>query len=336
MPEKKRPIDKIRESAGSWKIEEPGDQTKITGFIKIGEKRLLIATERGLYEFKLADQIDPERTNISIPNVQQRVLHYGSQTRFVARTVQTASALFGKGHFSKINTDKVIELALAAAQELASMQDAADRLRAEQLTATVSGSVPVRNRMATLPVIANLDARVKNFVQSLDHAYKALFETTELFYGTGYRKRWFEAFVKLLSATLPPDDPYLAFAQATLPTLRQWRYLRDGIEHPNQTDYAAIKNYEIELLGNVRVPTIELVHHETPLPRTSLLDFMDKTIDEFSLIYENYLAYLADRYIEPFSKFPLGVIEFDPKEIGETFVRFSLAIDLGEGFRRFG
>ena len=71
--DKGRPIDKLRDGAVSIEIRTPGDDSAISEMISTGD-RLLVVKGKGIYEIKLADQVDPERTNISAPNTIQKVL----------------------------------------------------------------------------------------------------------------------------------------------------------------------------------------------------------------------------------------------------------------------
>ena len=78
--DKKRPIDKLRNGAGSFDLSTPDDDSEIKEMIKIGG-RLLVVKGKGIYEIKLADEVDPERTNISTPNIIQRVFPFGSPSQ---------------------------------------------------------------------------------------------------------------------------------------------------------------------------------------------------------------------------------------------------------------
>jgi hypothetical protein len=69
----KRPIDRMREAAGKMDVGTPDDPTAITGLFPIGDT-LYVIKEKGIYEIQFADAIDPKRTNIHVPNTQQRVL----------------------------------------------------------------------------------------------------------------------------------------------------------------------------------------------------------------------------------------------------------------------
>jgi hypothetical protein len=73
-------------------IGTPDDTTAVKLMIEIGGS-LFVVKERGIYQVKLADEIDPGRSNANIPNVQQRVIPYGTSNDIVARTLLTAGQL---------------------------------------------------------------------------------------------------------------------------------------------------------------------------------------------------------------------------------------------------
>ena len=64
--DKGRPIDKLRSGAGSLEISIPDDDSAISEMISTDD-RLLVVKGKGIYEIKLADQVDPERTNLAYP-----------------------------------------------------------------------------------------------------------------------------------------------------------------------------------------------------------------------------------------------------------------------------
>jgi hypothetical protein len=92
---KKRPIERLRDGAVSLEVKTPDDDSAITGMITFGD-RLLVVKEKGIYEIKLADQIDPERKNIQVPNTVQRVLPYGSNEPWVGAVLLTGHELLKK------------------------------------------------------------------------------------------------------------------------------------------------------------------------------------------------------------------------------------------------
>ena len=231
----KRPIDRLRKSAGSMQISATDDVSEINSFLKIRDALYVLKT-KGIYEIKLADQIDPARTDPSIPNTHQRVLSYGCESLFVSRTILTARRLFEQQYFPKeIDAERVVTLAFSTAKEFAAMQDIATAVSNAQSAAMhQTGITQHKERAMGLPALGDLHARAKNFIQVSDHAYKALFETTQVFFGDGYKKRWFETFAEFVVTKFGADDPFAKFIGAALPFLRFLRFMRDCVEHPGR------------------------------------------------------------------------------------------------------
>ena len=66
-----RPIDKVRNSGLSMTL--PEDVGDIHGMIEINGNLHIIGS-LAIYRVQLADNIDPQRTNIKIPNTYQKAL----------------------------------------------------------------------------------------------------------------------------------------------------------------------------------------------------------------------------------------------------------------------
>ncbi len=118
-----RPIDRKRESGGAASIGTK-EEGAILDTTKIG-KRLITIKERAIYEFMLADQIDPDRTNIDLPKfIHKRIIDKGTDSEMVARVYLTAKGLF-KSEFFKEGTDleKANTLSLDILQELSILED---------------------------------------------------------------------------------------------------------------------------------------------------------------------------------------------------------------------
>jgi hypothetical protein len=83
----KRPIDRVRESALSMQIGGPADGA-ISVMIDMG-MALYVVKEHAIYAVQLADQVDPGRTNVAVPNTQQRLLSIGTHDPAFARIFLT-------------------------------------------------------------------------------------------------------------------------------------------------------------------------------------------------------------------------------------------------------
>jgi hypothetical protein len=109
----KSPIDLQRESAAFMNVGSPDDLSPITAMIVIG-KKMHVVKASSKYEVRLADDIDPGRTNPSIPNTQQKVLSIGSDAEVVGRILLTANALMKKYYLPNIDCDEALQLSFEA------------------------------------------------------------------------------------------------------------------------------------------------------------------------------------------------------------------------------
>ena len=123
-----RPIDNVRNSALS--ITLPPDTGGITDMCEINGVLHMIGGS-AIYRVQLADEIDPERTNIGIPNTHQKVLSYGTEFPYVRQTLMTARRLFKDNLLGPAFDYKTgISLSFEALQDLAAMHDIHKDLRA--------------------------------------------------------------------------------------------------------------------------------------------------------------------------------------------------------------
>ena len=127
-PGGRRPIDRKRDAAVGIEVNPPDDDSPIIEFLTLDEK-LYVLKERGLYRVMLADEIDPERKNIEIPNTVQRALRMGADSEIVGRTLLTGKALF-KSEFlpNEIDCNRAMTLLLEITRDLVAMSITAAEL----------------------------------------------------------------------------------------------------------------------------------------------------------------------------------------------------------------
>jgi hypothetical protein len=193
-----------------------GDKDEaIRGFLKV-DGRLHLLKERSIYEIKLADDIDPDRTNINIPNTQQKVLHYGTESEFIGRTLITAQELFKENYLPpEINVQHCVSLSFNAARELALMADAVAAYAAELNVSTNSLQDNRRkDRSVGLPSIQNLEPRFKEFVQRADDSLSSLFAIVRHVY-KDFRKGGWDEFATLIETRHGTDDTFSHFLWGT-------------------------------------------------------------------------------------------------------------------------
>ena len=322
----KRPIDRLRDAAGSMRIADGG---QITSMIVIGGV-LHSISEESIHEIKLADNIDPKRTNPEIPNAQRKVLSLGSQSPIVGKTLLTAHTLFDAKFLRQgLDVDKALSGTFQALHEIAGMNDLALELDAAQKHATKGGSVEVEpNRSVSIPQVGHPERRCKEFVQKGDHALQELFRIPTLFFPTLSAKRWFEALRDEAVRTLGKDHNFSQFLAEALPLYKFVRDVRNAIEHKDEKKRVDVSDYELDASGVVKPPMMGILLEGQPLQQIPLADFFRWMLDAVVEHFETQIAFLAEISISSETGFKHLLIEMPLEMRRYPNVRYSFGVEL--------
>ncbi len=129
----KTPIDIKRDSGGFVHIGTLEDGAVRT-MVEI-DGSLFIIKEKAIYAVQQADQIDPKRTNIALPNIIPRPdLSEGSDSELVGKTLMTAVTMFDKGKFlpNEFDHAKALSLSLDVLKTMIAMRAGATEFKAAQ------------------------------------------------------------------------------------------------------------------------------------------------------------------------------------------------------------
>jgi hypothetical protein len=226
----------------------PSDQSAVTGMVKIAGG-LHIVTGKAIYRIRLADEIDPERTNSNVPNSQQKVLSQGSESSLICKTLLTAKELFNASYLpSSMPTETAINLAFECAKHLVAMESlGAVFLREEEDARSSIEELQINKYSLILPSTQNLEARFKDFVQKADHALQALFQIATLFYGNQF-KGWFEGLAAEVVRLNKADRQYCGFMVEAAAFCKSVRITRNCIEHPKENECVRVADYSLTSL----------------------------------------------------------------------------------------
>lgn len=331
VPTGPRPIDRKRDSAGSIDINPPNDDSPITGMIGVDDQFFVIK-ERGVYRVTLADEIDPERKNPSIPNTVQRVLGMGSDSELIGKTLLTAQNLFKQNYLPKeVDCDRAVSLTLTITRDLVSMSAAADSFRDEE-EKTVSESKVTRRKDGSviIPDVGVIEAKCKAFLIQAGHVQRELLEIVKLFYRKRNFRKWFDSLAKHISETAGEDDEFLSFINQVLPLLRFVREARNCVEHPKEDQYVKVVDFFINSAGQLVAPTIEVVHPTSRLEPTSASEFMRQITDELVTTVELMLGSLSGRHVQPVAGFQFLVCYLPEDKRQYKHVRLGYALVDGD------
>lgn len=297
----KRPIDRKRESAGAADIGTKEDGA-IIEMTKIGE-RLIVVKEKSIYEFMMADEIDPERTNINLPNnIHKLIINQGAESELVSRTFLTAKTLFKSEFFdNKIDTTKVLTLSLEILPELSILEkEISEFLTKEQQLCDEYEDRKNKPVSYAIPSFGDIETRCKTIFQKADHFEQILIEIVTIFYpDLGLTKQsHFPNFYDKIKNKYTEDDPFSKFLESTLSFMKYIRGFRNAFDHRLGT--VTVFDFELQKDSNVLTPTFELKHKDVKLERQSISDFLKLIMPNLIHIFENTIAYMSNKTFTPY------------------------------------
>lgn len=327
----KRPIDRKRESGGMADIGTKEDGA-IIQMIKIGE-RLIILKEKSIYEFMMADDIDPERTNIKLPNnIHKLIIDQGSESEIVSKVFLTANTLFNKGKFDEsVDIPKALNLTLDLIQELAILESEINSyLKKEEEVSAEYESKRDKPVSYSIPSIGNAKNRCTTIFQKADHIEQTLMKIITIFYPNAglTQQSHFPKLREIIKEKYGEKDSFTEFLESTLEFMTVIRNLRNALDH--QLKGVEVYDFELAASSDVIAPSIELDFKGSKLERQSLSEFLKILIPNYIHICELTIVHLAGRNFIP------GLMQQAIREIPEEkrrnkFVRYSFWSAMGVG-----
>jgi hypothetical protein len=325
----KSEIDRKRNQGGTAEIGSKEDGA-ILQMQKIGE-RLFVIKERSIYEFIMADDIDPDRTNIHLPNnMHKRIINQGTESEIVSRIFITAKTLFKQNLFDKkISTDQALLLSLELLQELAILQNEIQNyLQSEKKVVQEYYS---KTGSYIIPSIEHLQTTCKTIFQKAYQIEQILIDLVVIFYPNekGLNKQsHFPKLYEFIKDKYGEDDVFTQFIKSTLGLMKVLIETRNGLDHRLHT--VKVENFELLPDGNLFSPSIALVYKDVKLERESLSSFLPIIEDNLISIFENLSAYLCSKKAIP------GIMRFSVVEIPEDkrrnrFIKYCFWSPMGEG-----
>ncbi len=308
--------------------------------VSIGDV-LYIVKEQGIYLVKLADSIDPERLNKNIPNTQQRVLLYGSESELVGRTFLTANTLLKQKNFSStFNCERALKSSFDAMKDIVEMYEGMMSFKlAEKKEIDAFNSREQSQGSLVMPAIGNVLERCKTYFQKADHASSNLLNIVKLFYGKAVVADGFESLAKLTMNKYGENDAFTMFVKNVAPKLQYIRNIRNSLEHPRPpSQIANIIDFNLGVDGKIAAPIMQVNYRKEKYSPVTISQFMESLVDGLSEIFETMLAHLCSKHVQNFSTFPIQVIELSEERRSKEskYVRYCYGIYIGDQIVPFG
>lgn len=336
----KRPIDHIRESGGRIEIGTPDDPSDITAMLSIDDV-LYAIKKNGIYAVKLADAIDPERTNPNIPPIQQRILAYGSESSLVGQTLLTAKQLFNEQVLPDwFDCKNAIVRSLEALKDLAAMHELVDAFKkAQDDEVSAFSTRPQTQGALALPSIGDVEMRCKTFFQKADHVSRSLLSIIKLFYKKKQGIGGIDELARFAIVSYGKEDPFTKYLDNVAPTLKYIRLTRNCLEHPNPpAKQAIIHDFTLLADGNIAPPNIEIISRPDTYPPADVSVTMEQLSEALPQIFEGMLACLCSKHMQSIGGLDMHIIELAPEQRGHDrkHVRFSYGVKIGDEIAPLG
>lgn len=328
--DERRPIDRKREASGFDDIGTIEDGAILEMYNMDG--KVIVIKEKALYEFVMADKVDPGKTNIKLPQTIQRLLvNHGANSEIVCSSFLTATKLFRDHLFETFDTIKAVKLSLDLMLELIVLdKEINDYLKMEENLSNEYNSRKNQTSSYTIPSISDVETRCKTIFQKADHSEQIIMEIIRLFYSKEKltKHSHFSDFFEVIKVKYGEKDPFTALVERAIPFMIAIRTLRNSLDH--RLPFVKVMDFEIQPDGSIYSPTVELKHKDIKIEQQSLNTFLPKVLSNFLIIFETLAAYLSSRNAK------LNAIYSEVREVPEEKRRYKLVkygywSPLGEG-----
>ena len=327
MPEK-RDIDRKREGAFTIEICDPDDKTPIRlGFSD--SQNFYTIKDKSIYAIKLADDIDPQRTNIHVPNTHQKILEYGFENDLVGRILLLAHKLFVESRLGRdFRCKEALSISLEGTRLLLEMREIHAQLHSDEKVIIEGGFLPDKGRSQNIPTVKNLDTRVKIYIRKADRVRELIIEIFKLAYSAGNDKKTLENLKASITEKHGEESDFVKYFNENEVFLRFFRNLRNGDEHPKEKERTVIRDFNLRPEGNCDPPTIELIHPLTPQEQTPISAFMEQVNTTLVNIFECVIFMVCRNNMWNFGNFECEITEMPLERRHHRDTRFCYAMKL--------
>ena len=297
----KRPIDKKREAA--FQMDLPNGGGAIINCIST-DKGLLNIQEHQMVYVNTADDKDPNRTNIHVPNTNQVFLNYGAKDPVVSRIFSQAWVFFKKSHEldDDIDCDKAFDILSDVTKLMANAQDKLKEYEAKKKTAE---NEYAQNR-ETIPTIENLDDLCGNFLQSLHTSLAVkMAHLVYLFYPKNKIKKEKGNIYARLGKYLDKHNTDNT-NNTIMDAMNDWAGFlnvitegRNGAGHPSESPKLKIKDCDLSCNNTLVLPSLAILNEGGQLLyEGEIQDFMNNTFESSLNIIEDFMYYLCINHVK--------------------------------------
>jgi hypothetical protein len=333
----KRPIDIQRNAAVTLQIDD-GEKSAAPEFLSTASG-LYIIRSSSVFRIRLADDIDPGRTNPNIPNQSQQVLTAGCDNEIVARVLLTAKYLFDENNATvKPFVASLFEECIVLTRHLleldAMTRELSDHIQARHKAFAEKLAKPNAFR---LPSIPSLETDIHNILVKADKAKDSLLVLCRLrFLPDATGKPKLKELDKAVEAALQAEPELVKAWKETSSYFGLIRNMRNASEHPEENYRVVLSDFKMWPDGKVYPPLIEIQHPDTPIRSLSVTEFLEFVRDSMLAHAESMLVLIRFAVLLKNNPFGEWVAEFPEDERRHKHVRYYRALDFNGVWRILG
>lgn len=334
----KREIDKIRESAKVFEVIDTEDPSPII---------LMVSTPEGLYTVRknsihmtrLADMIDPERANINLPDVHQKILSYGMDDRVVSVVLGTADVLLNGNFLNKfIPKDLAMSKIMALVLLLCDIQDQSNRVNKEIEGIVGKGIVSGGSKGQTIPHTPNLKNVVELIIRKADLVRETMIDFLVELYKPNDPLNEKGRLKRLRESVVSRHGENHIFVEYFNELESKFSFLaefRNAWEHPRQGYQVILKDFDIYPNGDIHTPSVQLIHPKTPQDKIAVSVFSKQMLEALIIQCEIFLGNICSSNAS-FGAFKIAVAEVPQERRRYPDVRLGYEIFLNGEWQIIG
>jgi hypothetical protein len=329
MEEKEDEDIRRRRSGGGRANIGTGEDGAILEMVNINE-HLITIKEKSIYEFVLADTLDPERKRPNLPpNMHTKLLDRGSEDELVARTFLTAKTVFNHKHYpDSVNANKALLDMLDVVKELAAMETEIAAYNVEHNKACKLYEERDDSRGFMLPAVPDMLTRCKTIFQKADQACQYLMVVIRVFYPEVGIKKYYTDFEEIIQGKYGQSDPFARFLAQVVPFIMEIRRARNCLDH--RKEELKLIGFELQDDNSVLSPTIEMNDAGSTIVRQDLLTYIKDAVGGLISLTEHMIPYLASKHIQPMGLIPVAVRMVPESQRLHKMIQFALWAPIGE------
>jgi hypothetical protein len=333
----RRPIDTQRDAAITLQV--GGDDKSPAKEFLSTRNALYVIKESGVFKIRLADDIDPRRTNPDIPNLSQRVLTEGYDNEIVARILLTAKTLFDERN-ATVNpfVADLLEQGIVLTRQVLELDAMTQALSKEisEKSAAFEAKTLARNAFA-LPSVPDLETKLHGILFKADKAKDSMLGLARLhFMPEASGKVALDVLERAFEGTLATEPQMIAAWKEECKYFALVRNMRNVCEHPKDNYKASLSDFSMLPTGEIDPPMVEIQHPATPvttMPMTEFLAYVGNAVLEHA---EAVIVLLRLAYLLKANPFAERVGEFPEDQRRHHYVRYYRAVEHNGEWRILG